>query len=209
MLGKRYGLLTVVAQVEEHREPGRHWLCRCDCGGSIVASTARLNKGAPTSCGCQRYPDLSGQVFGRLTVLRRSERRAPRGARTVPLWECRCECGNLTYKPTDALKNHDVSMCRACADKLHCSKAQAKAGYVSGTQLSKLRSERPNRSGKSGVRGVCFDTRSGKWRAHIKFRRKTIALGYYRELSDAIAARKRGEEEYFGAALEGIEKESG
>ena len=56
-----------------------------------------------------RY-SLIGQQFGKLEVISRSDKRAPRGKRTVPLWECRCECGNITYKATDILKNDKLSM---------------------------------------------------------------------------------------------------
>ena len=59
--------------------------------------------------------DLSGQHFGKLTVICRSDKRGSRGARTVPLWECRCECGNTVYKATDSLTNPDLSMCSECA----------------------------------------------------------------------------------------------
>ena len=55
--------------------------------------------------------NLIGRRFGKLEVISRSGKRGSRGARTVPLWECRCECGNITYKATDTLTNPDLSMC--------------------------------------------------------------------------------------------------
>ena len=54
--GKRYGRLTVIEQAPapEHYKEKRQgfWLCRCDCGNTVVASGAALRRGCTTSCGC-------------------------------------------------------------------------------------------------------------------------------------------------------------
>ncbi len=92
-------------------------------------------------------------------------------------------------------------MCAECADKIHTSKARVNAGFVNGTQISKIRSEKLSKANTSGVKGVCLDKRSGKWRAGIKFKGKSIHLGYYKTFPEAVKARKRGEEEYFGTFL--------
>lgn len=53
-MGKRFGRLTVIRQVE--RKPSdnkaRRWLCVCDCGNEITAITSRLKNGHVRSCGC-------------------------------------------------------------------------------------------------------------------------------------------------------------
>lgn len=54
-----------------------------------------------------RRVDLTGQTFGRLTVLGRSEIQI--GPKT--LWRCRCECGGTTDVRTDFLKNGNVKSC--------------------------------------------------------------------------------------------------
>ncbi len=208
MIGKRYGMLTVVERVKNPnpKDKSRRWLCRCDCGGTIEATTKRLNSGVPYHCGCLRSPDLSGQVFGKVTVLRRAEEHGLRGSQKRVLWECQCECGNIIYKYIDTLKNDDITMCQECANKINPSKARDKAGFVEGTQISRIRSTKPPTTNKSGVRGVSYYEKLGKWRAGIKFKGKSINLGYYDNLADAAAARKRGEEEIFGAFLEEQEK---
>ncbi len=199
-------MLTVESKVENPYSYDRctYWLCRCDCGGTLKSTKYRLEHGLSTHCGCKRYPDITGQVFGRLTVLRRAEEENKSRKRKPLLWECRCECGNIVLKYTDTLKNEDESMCAECADKVHTEKARANAGFVGGTQISKLRSTKPSKANKSGVRGVSQDSRSGKWRAGIKFKGKSINLGYYEKFEDAVKARQRGEEEYFGAFLETV-----
>ena len=50
----------------------------------------------------------------------------------------------------------------------------------------------------SGVKGVCWRKREQKWRAYITVNHKRIELGNYIDIEDAIEARKKAEEKYFG-----------
>lgn len=50
----------------------------------------------------------------------------------------------------------------------------------------------------SGVKGVCWRKREQKWRAYITVNHKRIELGDYIDIKDAIEARKKAEEKYFG-----------
>ena len=153
---------------------------------------------------CKKSPDLTGKIFGRLTVLGRSEKRNSRGARTTPMWECRCECGAITYKATDTLTNPDESMCKACQGIYAAETARKSAGFVGGTQITKLRNMEPTAANSSGCRGVYLEKKTGKWRARLKFKGKIMNFGSYAKFEDAVAARKAAEEEYFGAFLEEI-----
>ena len=76
------------------------------------------------------------------------------------------------------------------------------AGFVEGTQISKLVRTSPNANSTSGVRGVFFYQRSGKWRASIKFQGKHHYLGEHVKIEEAIKARQRAEEQYFAPLLE-------
>ena len=207
LIGQRFGKLTVVERLPSDAGGQRRWLCRCDCGGSHVATTGNLKSGRTTNCGCKKSPDLTGMVFGRLTVLGRSEKRSPRGKRTTPMWECRCACGNITYKATDTLKNPDESMCRECKGRIGAEIARRSAGFVDGTQLSKIRSMEPGAANTSGCRGVYFDRKANKYRARLKFKGKIMSFGSYINFEDAVAARREAEREYFGTFLEEAEAE--
>lgn len=50
----------------------------------------------------------------------------------------------------------------------------------------------------SGVTGVGWDKRYGKWEARIKKDYKSIHLGYFDVFEDAVRARKEAEKKYFG-----------
>ena len=148
--------------------------------------------------------NLIGRRFGKLEVIGRSDKRGSRGARTVPLWECRCECGAICYKATDTLTNPDLSMCNECVGKYAGEKMHEKAGFVDGTQISKITSTKLNATNTSGSRGVYFDKNTGKWRARLKFKGKLMNFGSYINFEDAVKARKAAEQEYYGEFLEQI-----
>lgn len=202
LIGKRYDKLVVVEQMESTKQGQRRWLCRCDCGGTCVSTTGNLNSGHTTNCGCKKSPDLTGKVFGKLTVLGRSDKRNPRGKRTTPMWECRCECGAITYKATDTLTNPDKSMCNECAGKYAADIARQSAGFVGGTQITKIADMKPTAANTSGARGVYFEKRSNKWRARLTFKGKIMSFGSFARFEDAVFARKEAEKIYFGEFLE-------
>lgn len=205
LIGRRFGKLEVTELLPSDKNGQRRWLCRCDCGNTHVATTGNLKSGHTTNCGCRKSPDLTGQVFGNLTVLGRSEKRSSRGARTTPMWECRCRCGAITYKATDTLKNPDLSMCADCAAKYATEKARQCAGFVEGTQLSKIKDMTPSAANTSGCRGIYYEGKFDRWRAQIIFQRKRYYLGTFKNKEDAIKARQRAEEELYGAFLAAME----
>ena len=55
---------------------------------------------------------------------------------------------------------------------------------------------RISKSNKSGYKGVSYDKSRKKWRAQITMNGKKKNLGLYTEMKDAIAARKKAQEEY-------------
>lgn len=206
LIGNQYGDLKVEALAEPTPSGNRRWLCRCKCGNTTVVLENNLKRLHTKSCGCKKSPDLTGRKFGKLEVLGRADKRNSRGARTTPQWECRCECGAITYKATDTLTNSDISMCAACAAKYAAEKARASAGFVEGTQLAKIRDMTPGAANTSGHRGVYYESKFDRWRAEIRFQRKRYYLGTYKNKDDAIKARKRAEGELFGTFLDEYDK---
>lgn len=202
LTGQRFGMLVVIAQAESTEKGQRRWVCQCDCGNRTIVLGTNLKKGMTTSCGCKKTKDLTGQHIGKLTVLGRSDHYGSRGKRQTRLWECRCDCGAITYKATDTLTNDNVSMCRACAAKYATDKARANAGFLEGTQLAKLIISPGSADNLSGVRGVYYDPKTGRYTARIKFKGKSHYLGSFYNLEDAVKARQKGEEELFGPFLE-------
>ena len=140
-----------------------------------------------------------------LTVIGRSEKYGPRGKRKTQLWECRCDCGAITYKATDTLTNPDISMCQDCAKKYAASRARAGAGYFKGTQISRITNFDPSSTNTTGVRGVYYDGKTDRYRARITFKGKQYSLGSFVSKEDAIKARQEGEKAFFAPFLESVE----
>lgn len=207
LIGQRFGKLVVTEQAESTEKGQRRWVCQCDCGSQRVVLGSNLKRGTTVSCGCKKYKDLTGQHIGSLTVLERSDLYGTRGKRRVQLWKCQCDCGAITYKATDTLTNDDANMCQDCAGKYAASRAREKAGFTGGTQIAKIKDITRASDNATGVRGVYFDGKSGKYRARIRFQGKLYSLGAYMKLEDAIEARRLGEEEFFGTFLELYEKD--
>ena len=115
LIGQRFGLLTVVALTDQIENNYVVWRCKCDCGGEILVNTKHLMRHTITNCGCipktnakrgSIAEDLTGQVFGDLTVLHRTESLKGRTR-----WVCQCSCGNQTIVTTRSLKEGKVKSC--------------------------------------------------------------------------------------------------
>lgn len=55
MTGEKFGMLTVIEQAEKEENgkyTGARWLCKCDCGNTVVVRGGVLRNGIKTSCGC-------------------------------------------------------------------------------------------------------------------------------------------------------------
>ena len=55
--------------------------------------------------------NLTGRLFGRLTVERPAEDRVLSNGRHLTMWECRCSCGNHTIIRSSDLKSGRVVSC--------------------------------------------------------------------------------------------------
>lgn len=116
MIGLKFGSLLVLERVEDELLSNGHhavkYKCRCDCGNIIVTRGTALRRGATRSCGCSRQKallgknveDLTGQRFGRWTVLYKAESLRDKRNKVITRWHCICDCGNEKDVRAKALK---------------------------------------------------------------------------------------------------------
>ena len=102
------------------------------------------------------------------------------------------------------MTNPELSMCNDCVGKYAGQKMREKAGYVDGTQISRLTSTKLISTNTSGCRGVYFDKRTGLWRARLKFKGKLMNFGSYKTFEEAVKSRKDSEQQIYGEYLEQI-----
>ena len=72
--------------------------CRCDCGNTVSLKWTGFICGRYTSCGCIRLPraaerDLTGNRYGLLTVLSKTDHVRSSNGYTIVAYLCRCDCG--------------------------------------------------------------------------------------------------------------------
>ena len=132
--------------------------------------------------------DLTGQRFGKLTVLAPAEKIGQHTA-----WLCRCDCGRQAVVATRKLRGGET---RSCG----CLKPDGipHPTFIDGTSPEMLAAAKiARKNNTSGVPGVDWRAAKGLWRATICFQGKRRYLGGYHKLEDAVKARKRAEEELF------------
>ena len=106
LCGQKFGGLTALQRCGHDNHGNALWECCCDyCGGKTRMTTSNLRRPKIRSCGCLRKPDLKGQVFGRLTVLRKAAREHN------TLWACLCSCGVKLKVSTVNLQSGNTQSC--------------------------------------------------------------------------------------------------
>lgn len=110
LVGKRFGRLLILEEIQERKHDGKQYRCKCDCGNTCIVQSYNLKKGLTKSCGClakeQRAKNLGygrakaiekrqnamiGKRFGLLIVV----------SQTQYGYECICDCGrNIEVRKT-------------------------------------------------------------------------------------------------------------
>lgn len=109
LTGQRFGKWTVLEECEDRDKYKQIWWeCLCECGEQRKVTGNSLKAGNSKSCGCIKNENLTGQRFGRLIVLRKSEEKGKRGN---TIWDCVCDCGNHTKVKTGNLNSGNTKSC--------------------------------------------------------------------------------------------------
>lgn len=127
--GQRFGRYVAIKEIEPRQYPsgkkGRMYLCQCDCGNTREVAMNGLRQGNSRSCGCYQkeiakhntFKDLTGKVFGRLTVIKEGAGRVYDNGTQNATWICQCECGN-THETTTAILNSGKSNSCGCIQSM-------------------------------------------------------------------------------------------
>ena len=133
--GDAFGSLTAMEKTTEKKNGYPVWQFRCSCGrpdcsGEVMLSSRVLfgpYAKKDCECGKTRYIDMTGQKFGKLTVLERAEKpagrassgktaaggkkAAARSGSCETCWKCRCDCGNTVIVPRRSLISGNTKSC--------------------------------------------------------------------------------------------------
>lgn len=127
LTGQRFGRLTANKRIKDENSGKYKWLCSCDCGGVKLASTSHLRAGTVKSCGCSTVEDikkkltidLTGQQFGKLTVVEKDTGKKTKGT----YWIVKCECGNIKSVTGSYLRKWNPTSC-GCEPKFKYTEGQ-------------------------------------------------------------------------------------
>ena len=172
----------------------KKWRCICSCGKETIVSSCHLKSGHTKSCGhlmrAERFEDLSGQVFGRWTVIKPYGKSLTEGR----MFWCRCECGTEKAVSAHSLRSKRSLSC-GCLGEENRLKSCTHHGHArtkNGTRINKLYSVwdgmkqrccNPNHSayqwyGAKGVK-VCEEWES----SFVTFNDWALTSGYQEGLS--------------------------
>lgn len=102
LTGQRFGRLIVI-QRANHTGSSAYWLCRCDCGNTIVIQGGSLRRGSTKSCGCLKK-DVTTIHSGRKT-------------RLYSIWDnMKSRCNNPNK---DSYRNYGGRGIKVCPEWLH------------------------------------------------------------------------------------------
>lgn len=125
--------------------------------------------------------DLTGQRFGRLTVLGRAENKG-----LATMWECLCDCGNLKFIASSSLRNGITKSCgclqREMVSTTMMTHGKSKTSLYNKWHGIKQRCENQNNS--------CFKDYGGRgiklcdeWQNFDSFQEWALENGYQDELT--------------------------
>lgn len=157
LTGRRFGMLTVIQRGNDFVLPSGKkevgWICQCDCGNIKTINGNNLRSKSIKSCGCivgkqpKKHEDLTGKVFGRLTVICEDGR----SNRNNVMWLCKCECGNIKRASTSSLNNGSLNSCGCLKKEIYSSGGTRKTHGKAHTRIYNI---------WSNMKGRCYNENS-------------------------------------------------
>ena len=106
-----------------------------------------------------KFIDLTGQKFGRLTVIKRAENYTPPCGKTQVQWYCKCECGNFCTVSGTHLKTQKVFSC-GCYQKEKAKETATHKFTSHGASKESIYKTWIN------IKSRCFNTHSERYKDH-------------------------------------------
>lgn len=206
LTGQRFGRLTVIERDMTDTSNRSKWICRCDCGNIKSVYRAQLVTGNTISCGCAKkgtnLKDITGQRFGRLTVLERTEKKLDKSY----VYKCKCDCGKICFVSSAYLKSGKTKSCGCYSKEIHKMTFKEAFNtrdkyYTENTDILYLSNLPIQKNNTSGCTGVVWDKSVKLWKASIVFQGKRYYLGSSVKIEKAIELRKKAEKEFYGDFL--------
>ena len=219
LTGQKFGLLTVIKKEQSTDAGDSRWLCRCECGNFIIIRGASLRKTAvlPKSCGCihKEFMKKRNKASKKCNTYDLS------GVYGIGYSSNDNEKFYFDLEDYEKIKNYCWStniygyMCSKCDDEhilMHRIIMDENNPNIEVDHFNRDRKDNRKKNlrlltrehnnwnkglqvnNESGVTGVRFNKEAQKWVAYIMRKH----LGTFNSFDDAVKARKKAEQKYFG-----------
>lgn len=219
-----FGRWKVIEYVKD-KKPGAWWLCECECKNKTrrVIKGTYLRNGQTKSCGClqreivtkigeskrqlNEYEEYEDYIIGYTSNGKFYIDKDDYCKVKIYHWYID-KWGYVTTKFADNNKSKTIKMHKLIYKNEDTAKY---IDHINGIKFDNrklnLRIVTPQENAmnhtvksnnSSGYSGVDFVTHCNKWRSRIKYKYKEIYLGLFKTKEEAIKAREKAEEKYFG-----------
>lgn len=200
LTGKRFASLVVLSFNGIAKSGDAIWNCQCDCGKLFIAKGTHIRKGDTSSCGCARIKhggcDRPEYTIWEGMIQRCTNPNAKfykyyggRGIKVCDRWR---DFQNF-FNDMGERPGKEFSIERIDGDKDY---EPSNCKWATKTeQQHNLKNFKRN---SSGTVGIFHDKKSNSYRVSISVNNKTKSLGSFKNIKDAIEARRKGEAKYWG-----------
>ena len=220
MVGNKFGRLTVIERAEDRFTCSGYkiicWKCKCECQNITIVEGKKLKSGHTRSCGCLQKENTSKRKKKYNTYDLSNNIGIGYTNSKIPFYFDREDynkicyfCWNIddngylfTHNGDKIIRLHQMILKvdeNRVVDHKNGNKSDNRKENLRVASLSQnSQNHKLYKNNKSGVSGVRFNKDRNKWEASITYHKKAIFLGRFMDFNEAVNARKRAEDIYFG-----------
>ena len=218
LTGRKFGKLTVLKLSGLNKHGERIWLCKCDCGNTVTVNSYALTKGHTKSCGCYRADrtrelcckqndyfqeeDYYCGVFNDGSVFKVDKDDLELAKQYYWVKDANGYAVTSTpHKGKSAYRLHRLIMNAKdgfVVDHINHDKSDNRKQNLRICTISQNAMNMRHKQNRELPKGICINKSNGMYVAQITKNYKNIHIGSYKNLNEAIAARKKAEQALFG-----------